>query len=1549
MVAKSLRYGAMQDIALAVGTCLVTAQLAVAADPGSAPLVRSSVQTADSGQLLAKTRLPGHVLPALTKATVKSIDDTATSLTLTLVFKRDDEAGFRQYFHDVYDPHSKSHHRFLNPKEVSDRFGPSQRKYNAVSRYLRQNGLEVVEGSANRLTLTVRGVREVVERLFDIQVRTYQIGDKRFYANDRDPILPVELASSVQSVVGFSNLARPQAEAGITTQAIAGNALAGYLLAAGILGVFGLIAFWGSQPPPSPPPPPVNNPPNGGGSGTGGGPSTPIDKLISQIAGAAANAGNNGTGDPPPGGLWTDFYGAGQTIGLLEFDSFHMSDVTNYLNYTGLSASLINNLSEVKVNGGATPGDYQGDVLLGIDTALSLAPDAKVVVYDAPFAGPGTSFQALFNAMINGGVTVISNSWSYCEDQTTLSDVQSIDAIIQSAAASGITVFNAAGDSGSTCQGSPDTIAVPADSPNAIAVGGSSLTTGAGLQYVSESWWNGANTVPPSGQGGFGVSNFFPLPSYQVPFNNSSGRSIPDVVANADPRAGAAICQDNAGGCPLNVLIGATSLATATWAAWGAILNQAGGVNLGFLNPLLYNVAGPDGFHDAASMGSDFAHVGLGSPNLNLLHLLLSGQTVGVADASVSEVLSFVPAVPGTGLVPLGVPADGTSQGAVLVRLRDTNGNSVGGKAVSLSPSPSGNAVISPPSGVTSAANGSFIFKVTNLTPEMVTFTATDTSENVVLGKTPSLTFRTPTATAASISASPPSVAADGLASSTITVTLKDALSRPAPGKQVTLSQGSSHSNVGSPNPGVSDVNGQAIFAATNLVGESVTYTATDVTDGELSVPGSATVTFTSGSAFSCGTGMESPAAGWSVTSPASGFTLSQPPAGNCVGVSGTAWDPSGNLWTMDYPTGNLYKFPRGGGTAGAGTLVGTVPGATPPVGLPTCPHGLTFSKDGQHLYLARQFCGSGGDVVELSMSDASIVGTLTPSTPCATGIATDPISGDLFVTSPCQAGNDLWRIANPESASPALSVYASPGRAIGLNFTPDGSIWTEAYPTGGGQQLVKISGTNSAQPATTTVLSTNAPQFAGGVLPVLNAANPGNPSFLLVSNGATSGTPGSISKVDLTQSPPVFTAIATGGSGEILLNGGPDGCAYVSNGDRVDRITAADGSCNFAGSSAAPTLGLSPATVAPNPAQGGSQTFTATLQNASTPSGVPIMFHVSGANPQSKLVVSDANGQSSFNYPALYAGLDSVVATINNNGLSLISNPATVTWASGKHMSFLSLALSPTGATFNQPSNVIASLSDVSTVPAAGVANENIDFSLGSTSCSAQTDQTGTATCQLTPNQGGLGTLTAIFAGTGQLADSSVSAPFNVVSPPTPGPTQTAAPTATFTPKPTATFTSTPTPTSTNTPTPTSTVSPTRLPTVTPLPTTTPQPAGRCPKTQGYWKNHSNAWPVTSLLLGSKTYSKSELLNLLATSSTSDASLILARQLIAAKLDIANGSDPSPVSATIADADSRLSAFPGKLPYNVKPSSAAGKAMSSDANRLDSYDNGALTPQCSR
>ena len=163
------------------------------------------------------------------------------------------------------------------------------------------------------------------------------------------------------------------------------------------------------------------------------------------------------------------------------------------------------------------------------------------------------------------------------------------------------------------------------------------------------------------------MSKFFAVPSFQTGLA-TGGRSVPDVVDNADPARGAVICQASNGGCPSGLIYGGTSYAAPQWAGYVALINQGLGSNLGAVNPLLY--ANPDAFHDAASMGSDFAHVGLGSPNLDALFLALSGGSVGSTDASTSTVTPYVP-IALTSVVsgPPGIYADGSTKGTIVVQL----------------------------------------------------------------------------------------------------------------------------------------------------------------------------------------------------------------------------------------------------------------------------------------------------------------------------------------------------------------------------------------------------------------------------------------------------------------------------------------------------------------------------------------------------------------------------------------------------------------------------------------------------------------------------------------------------------------------------------------------------------------------------------------------------------------------------------------------------------------------------------------------------------------
>jgi hypothetical protein len=125
------------------------------------------------------------------------------------------------------------------------------------------------------------------------------------------------------------------------------------------------------------------------------------------------------------------------------------------------------------------------------------------------------------------------------------------------------------------------------------------------------------------------------------------------------------------------------------------------------------------------------------------------------------------------------------------------------------------------------------------------------------------------------------------------------------------------------------------------------------------------------------------------------------------------------------------------------------------------------------------------------------------------------------------------------------------------------------------------------------------------------------------------------------------------------------------------------------------------------------------------------------------------------------------------------------------------------------------------------------------------------------------------------------------------------------------------------------------------------PAPGLPCPQQKGFWRNDPAAWPVDSLTLGIQVYGEASLMSLLDMNVMADASLNLGHQLIAAKLSVAAGSDPAPVAASIAQADAQLAAFPGLLPYRVRPNSPAGRAMLATASVLADYNEGVLTPFC--
>ena len=122
--------------------------------------------------------------------------------------------------------------------------------------------------------------------------------------------------------------------------------------------------------------------------------------------------------------------------------------------------------------------------------------------------------------------------------------------------------------------------------------------------------------------------------------------------------------------------------------------------------------------------------------------------------------------------------------------------------------------------------------------------------------------------------------------------------------------------------------------------------------------------------------------------------------------------------------------------------------------------------------------------------------------------------------------------------------------------------------------------------------------------------------------------------------------------------------------------------------------------------------------------------------------------------------------------------------------------------------------------------------------------------------------------------------------------------------------------------------------------------PPPDCTLTQGFWKNHPEAWPVTELTIAGVTYGQDELLALFDTAPRGDASLILAHQLFAALLN-GGASDPA-IAATIDAAMAWMTANAdgdGLLPFGVRGGTPAHTTATRLATLLAAYDEGVIGP----
>lgn len=464
--------------------------------------------------------------------------------------------------------------RRLSREDYAKKYGADLAAANKVRQFATEHGLMVDEAasSAIRRTIVLGGSAAAMQKAFGVELKQYEYQDQegrteRFRGREGFLMIPSDLANIVNAVLGLDN--RPQATAHFRKLGATGRHAAAARTAAAQ-------SF------------------------------TPIQ--IGQLY-----------------NFPTDATGSGQTIGIIELGGgYQTSDLQQYFTNLGRTPPAV---VAISVDGGtSSPGDPNGpdgEVMLDIEVAAAVAPNAKIAVYFAPNTDQG--FQDALTTAIHdttNNPSVISISWGASESNWTGQAMQAFDQSCQSAAALGITVTVASGDNGSDdgVSDKANHVDFPASSPHVLACGGTTLAANK-RAVTDETVWN---DMPQGGATGGGVSAVFSLPDYQAhvnvppPINSSGGRGVPDVSGDADPQTGYQIQVDGESG-----VFGGTSAVAPLWAGLVALLNQKLGQPVGFLNPRLYSIAAPGPMRDI-TMGNNGAFsartgwdacTGLGSPN----------------------------------------------------------------------------------------------------------------------------------------------------------------------------------------------------------------------------------------------------------------------------------------------------------------------------------------------------------------------------------------------------------------------------------------------------------------------------------------------------------------------------------------------------------------------------------------------------------------------------------------------------------------------------------------------------------------------------------------------------------------------------------------------------------------------------------------------------------------------------------------------------------------------------------------------------------------------
>ncbi len=292
--------------------------------------------------------------------------------------------------------------------------------------------------------------------------------------------------------------------------------------------------------------------------------------------------------------------GSGQTIAIVELGGgYRTSDLRTYFTEIGRPMPDVTAVSvDAAGNTPSTPDSADGEVMLDLEVAGAVAPGAKLAVYFAPNNGDKGFLDAISAAVHDSerNPGVVSISWGSPEQAADRQGLEAFHQLFTEAAALGVTICAAAGDHGAADMSASDWdgeihVDHPAVDDMVLACGGTQI------EGDSEVVWNEGTPFDPNTPGGGGwttgggISTVFDVPAFQQDLDlpdsiagGGPGRGIPDIAMSATNYF---VRVDRAEGAS-----GGTSAVAPLMAALVALLNQALGTNVGYLNPFLYANAG---------------------------------------------------------------------------------------------------------------------------------------------------------------------------------------------------------------------------------------------------------------------------------------------------------------------------------------------------------------------------------------------------------------------------------------------------------------------------------------------------------------------------------------------------------------------------------------------------------------------------------------------------------------------------------------------------------------------------------------------------------------------------------------------------------------------------------------------------------------------------------------------------------------------------------------------------------------------------------------------